>query len=224
MSSTAPRIDLLRCALLVRWRQIHEPFEQWKFLRILPEQGYVIPRDVTDAPMSFGSRSEVTGRVGTKGSISLLLDSSRPGIQLEGLDVSTLIEEFDAIETLLLDQFDFDSKANCRFYEVDAQALIWSQNSPIDILRRRTSGLPAFDDVASVVNLPLAGFGLKLSSPKDLPGDEEWAELQIEPSIRSPRSAYFSVLILRQNAKEAVWDMASRIPMVFGQIVEKLEG
>ena len=72
----------------------------------------------------------------------------------------TLIEEFDAIETLLLDQFDFDSKANCRFYEVDAQALIWSQNSPIDILRRRTSGLPAFDDVASVVNLPLAGFGV----------------------------------------------------------------
>ena len=216
-------VDLTRLSLLVRWRPILFPIEQSKFLSVLPENGYVLSEGILDQHPAIGSRSEVTGIVAKKGGIALAVDSGKPGLQLEGTDVVAVLDEFDKLEALLREIFRFESKESARFYEVDAQALVWSPLTPLDAVRNCGADWTLPKRIGEIIKHPVTAYSLKVSSPDRLPVEEDWYELYIEPSSRSPEAAYFTYLVFRKPDRIAVWEMAGRVPEIFRLVAQSIE-
>ena len=217
-------MDLTRFAALVRWRTIHFPVHQWKLLRILPENGYLMAEGMLDTRPAFGSSAEITGAVGHKGTVALILDANKPSMQLDGVDIPVLLDEFDELEALLSKELGFESNEMARFYEIDAQVLVWSKASPIETFRKHSSHWPILEKAQEVVgSRPLAPYSLKLVSSDSMPGAEDWFELTLEPAARSPETAYLGVLTFRAAERNVIWETAARVQEVFTDIAELVE-
>lgn len=216
------QVDLVRFSLLVRWRAVHVPFEEWKFLRLLPENGYIIQPNLLNRQLPYGAMPETTALVGNKGGISLILDATRAGLQLEGLGVIDVLEEFENIEKLLLTEFAVGSKETARFYEFDAQALVWSPESPIESIRAQTQDWPLLKEVGRILKKPVSGYSLKAASQTGIPTDEDWLELELQPAPRSPTSAFVALLVCRNPDRKVVFDTASRTIEIFRLSAEML--
>lgn len=215
-------VDIMRISLLVRWRPIFYPFEQWQFLKLLPENGYVVPEEIRNRRMNFGTRPETSGVVATKGAVSLTLDSSKPGIQLDGTDITTTIDEFESIEQLIDSSFGLSSEEMARFYEFDAQALVKSSASPIELVE----GFKVENDISNIVsdvlNYSVKPFSLKVVRAEGRPSDDEWCEFFLEPSSRSPESDFFTYMIFRQPDRAKVLTVAQCFTDSIKQIIEKM--
>lgn len=220
------QVDLVRLALMVRWRAVHLPFEERKLLRLLPENGYIIQPNLLNSRIPFGAMTETTGLVGSKGGkISLILNAASPGLQLEGMEgteVMDVLEEFETLEKLLLTEFAVDSMETARFYELDAQALVWSPQSPIESIRARTKDWPLLNEIGRILKHPVSGYSLTVASQTGVPTGEDWLQLQLEPGSRSPTLAYFALLICRKPDRKVVFDTASRTIEIFRLAAEML--
>lgn len=215
-------VNIERFDILVRWSAVIFPFEQSSLIRILPEQGYVLPRPVTEPP-PIGGRLEMTGHIATKGAIRLIVDAARAGIQLGGTDAIDTVSEFERLEEILRDQLGFDSRAHAQFYEVDAQVMVNSHQSPINTLRRRVDLGKLAENVGVLLGHPVAPFGVRFVTTDSLPTSEDWQELLIEPSLRSPEHSYYGILVFRRKKWEPVKDVALRINEIFEKLPAELE-
>jgi hypothetical protein len=216
-------VNMIRMSLLVRWRTILFPFEQSQLIKQLPENGYVLTDEIRNRIPSYGARVEVTGVVARKGDVSLIFDTSRPGFQIEGADNESMVDELDILEGMISDSFNVESESIARFYEVDAQALIRSRKSPIEVVRLYGADAGKFEQIGDIIGIETGAYGFKISSMMSQPSDEDWFEMLLEPNSRSPHTDYFAYLILRKNNRMKVTDIARRIKLVFQQVIERLE-
>lgn len=216
-------VDIMRTSLLVRWRPIFYPFEHWKFLKLLPEIGYVVPEEIRNRRMAFGSRPEISGVVATKGAVSLTLDSGKPGIQVDGTDLVSTFDEFQNLEELINSSFGLRSEEMARFYEFDAQALVRSTGSPIKLVGDFKVENDMSDIVSGVLNYSVNPFSFKVVRAEGRPSDDEWCEFFLEPSSRSPESDFFAYLIFRQPDRTKVLTVAQGFTGLLEQIIEKIE-
>lgn len=214
-------VAVQRFELMVRWRDITFPFEQSRLLEVLPERGYVLAEGVRESP-PIGGRIEVSGLAARKGSLRLTLDPSRPGLGVGGNEIVDAVDEFERIEEVLRDDLRFDSREHARFFEVDSQVLVWSEQSPIETIRERVAEHSFADQVGKVLKHTVAPFGFRFVISGELPGSEEWHELLIEPSIRSPENSYFGMLVFRRRLWEPVRDVAIRVSEIFEQLASEM--
>lgn len=219
---TTDVVNIARFDILVRWRAVLFPFEQSSLIQILPEQGYVVPQAYTEPP-PIGGRLETTGPIATKGALRLIVNAAGPGIQLYGTDAIDTVTEFERLEEVLRDQLGFDSRAQARFYEVDAQVTVTSHRSPITTLRGRTDLGKLAENVGVLLGHRVAPFGVRFVTPDSLPTSEDWQELLIEPSLRSPEHSYYGILVFRRKQWEPVKDVALRINEIFEKLPAELE-
>lgn len=217
-----PVLDITRLSLLVRWSTVVFPVEQWKLLQMLPELGYV-PTEAGSQRAGYGTRLEVTGIVGQKGVVTLILDAQKPGLQIESNDPELAIEELNRIENVLFEQLGFGSEKAAKYYEFDCQVLIWSERSPLDLVRKSMEGLSIIDHVSKAVRMPVAAYSLKVAARDERPSSETWYEVLIEPSSRSPDSAYFAYLVCRMPARKDVLNVANKVSDIFRSIVLGIE-
>lgn len=222
-ASEARDIDVLRFDLLVRWKSVLTPFEHPSLIRLLPEKGYVLSSEIAQQRMPFGGSLEVTGPVATKGNISLSLDAHRPGMSVSGKDPDETMREFDELETILKESLRFDSIKDARFFEVDCQLLMLSTGSPIALLRSLTEGMSMVSEIGDLLKHPLAMRGFRMSSPEGLMQNENWYDIILEPSQRSPEHFFFGVLVFRSRDRSAVWDVAGRALEIFDKSASLVE-
>lgn len=200
------------------------PFEQSKLFRILPEQGYVVDSEVRQAfTARFGGGAEVSGLVANKGALSLTVDHTRPGLGIMGTVVADVVSEFERLEKLLHEHLLFDSRRNARFYEVDADVLVWTARSPIASMRKSLDQEHVLLDIMSKsLGHNLGLHGAIVTATDSLPGSEEWHEIHLRPSLRSPEHAFHGLLVFRRREWEPVHEVANRISTIFERICEGL--
>lgn len=222
VDQTSRSVDILRLSALVRWRPVLFPLEQSKLLRLLPERGYVVSESVLNQRQPYGSRVEATGVVARKGSMALVLDTDRPGMGLEGLDIVETLNEFDEIEQLFLESLSFDSNGQARFYELDLQVLVESRGIALDQIRQLAEGNNFHERIEASLGHPISRSGFRLCSPTGSPLDENWYEIHFDASLRSSNN-YFALLTFRNPERSIVWDLAHRATELLQTIAENIE-
>jgi len=216
-TETANSVEIQRFDLLVRWKSVVTPFEQSSLLRVLPEQGYIVSQGATEPP-PFGGRLEATGSIARKGDLRLILDASRPGLQLSGVDVIDTVSEFERLEDILRDDVHFDSQNDARFYELDTQVIVQASDSPIGTFKALAGLVSIAEAVGNVLGHSTVPYGFRFGRGDSLPSSLEWQELLIEPSLRSPESLYFGILVFRRPDWETVKDVAIRATQIFEEL------
>ncbi|MBI4199433.1 MAG: hypothetical protein HY535_03035 [Chloroflexi bacterium] len=215
-------VDVQLFRLAVSWNVVLFPFDQWKLVQLLPQNGYIPPPELSGR-VPFGARLESTGVVGTKGSTSLVVDTGRRQIALEGSSPEDVLQEFDQIEDLLARELYFDSKKYHDHYEVDVQALVWTQRNPLDIVAQFWQTSEHVRRLNTAITQECTIFGIRLASSGKNPTSNDWFDVHVEPSIRSPDSCYLSRLVFRQPDRESVMQTAGKAVELLQNLVSLLE-
>lgn len=225
-SSPSTKIDFVRLSLGVRWDAVLFPFEQWKFLDILPEHGYSLDDPESNLRSPFGMQASISGQVAKKGGdIKLSLNSQKPQLVIEGPNPAVLAEEFQQIESVLSAELKFDSESQSSEHECDASLLVSTDQSPLKSLSEFWSGYPRLESIGSLIGLEDActNSSLRLVSLGRSPLDRDWFELRVDPSVQSPDRNYFCVAVYRNPDREKVFHFLDRLQATITNLISRIE-
>ena len=222
--TTGLQIDILRLHLSVRWQGFLLPFEQRKFLSLLPEQGYVIDEGVTQSP-AFGTFSETSGVLARKGVTSLTMEPSKPSMGLDNPEGHLLVEEFDSLEENLKHGLSFDSPERAAFYEVLFSALVWTDKNALDVLKRlRPADDPLAAKFSETVGLgPAAMASIRLVPVIGQIHSSDWWDLLIDPSFRSPEQCYRVSFVFRNPERIPTMEITKDLVQMIKTTIQQLE-
>lgn len=220
--SSEPTIDYQVVHLSVVWDTVLFPFDQWKLGQILPELGYSAAPDLVRLPRVGGSVTAM-GQIAAKGRTGLILNSEKHQIIIDAADPSSAIEELDNIEEGLSAKLHFDSKKVAQGYEIDAQLLIWSGKSPLEVFGKYWASAAELKTFEQLIGQSCSNYGLHLFVPGGTPMSTDWFDIRLEPSLRAPDACYLCIVVYRHPDRDNVFEFAKKIPTLIPDIVKRLE-
>lgn len=216
-------IDFVQLSLSVRWNTILLPFEQRKFTSILEDEGYILDERLTE-PSSFGSYPEFSGTIARKGITSLTMDTRRLILGLHAKTGQSLTEDLGFIEDILKSGVSFDSPQYASFYEVLANALVWTEQDALAVLRKAGASSPFASRFSETTRIGASSnVSLRLVPTDGETHSERWWEFQIELSPRSPHNCYRVQIVYRSPERSKVTDLTKDIERFIQTSIELLE-
>lgn len=213
-------LDLIGLRLSVGWNTVLLPFEQSKFISLLPSEGYVLTADFRQLAASGGASVEASGAIGRKGNTILFVDTGKLTLGIEAADARSMLDEFDRMEDLLRERLSFDSGASARFYELIAHILVWTDRSAIDTLRSLNLSGELVQPIADILGEgQISDVSLRLTPSDGTPLGPDWWDIHIEPSWRSPDRCFRCDVVYRRSNGQAVrkfaQDLERRVEEIF---------
>jgi hypothetical protein len=216
-------IDFFHLRLSVRWNTVLLPFEQYKFVALLPDEGYVLDERLNE-PRPFGTYPEFGGTIARKGTTTLIMDTRSLILGLEAKNGQSLAEDFDVLENALRSELSFDSPEHASFYEILSNALVWTKQDALAVLRKLGVNNLMASRFSEATDLgPAANATLRLVPTSGEVHSENWWEFQIEFSPRSPHNCYRVQIIYRSPERSKVMDLTKDIERFIRTSIELLE-
>lgn len=189
--------------LTVFFNTVLFPFDAMQFLRALSRSGYVLSVELP--PLSPARRLSIPGPVGTKGSISARIDTTRGFVGVEGPDERDLIEEFRGIENILQKDLELDVPALTHFCEFLANGVVGgTAKNPLNIIARAVDASALLEQISKIVGRPTSIFGLRLSAEGLMPNAPDWFDITINPYVLAPDRYYYVNVVYRQSERRPV--------------------
>ena len=160
-----------------------------------------------------------------KGTTALTMNTDKQTMGFDGTTGLSLVEELDIIEKALKNSLSFDSPKHAVFYEVLSHALIWTERDALAILKKSSNveGIgQRFSEkmgLDSAVNVALRLIPINAEMHSD-----NWWDIHIEPSFRSPHQCYRVSIVYRNPDRSTVTDITGRIEQMLRSSVELVEG
>ncbi len=198
--------------LSVKFRSVFFPLSAEELTTLLAQAGYEI--QMIDAPSQSAGRLEVTGPVATKGNAVVDLNMQRSIIGVTSRDLGEALGAFEDIAQLLKQTIDLNDWV--WFYEAILAGTTEGDEPAVSILRTLAEDSPIFSKISDVWGRPLTNFGLRLIPVGQVPNQEEWVDIKIEPDVR--RAAFFTFeAVSRSATRETVTSFTERL-------VQSIEG
>ena len=208
--------------LAVRYKTLHFPVDPVELAQIVPEAGYVVAdRDLLSVP--FGARVSMSGALATKGDAELRVNSERCILAIRGRDPDPVVDEFETVEHLLAERFEFDSRSASVFYELLAELTVASAESPLAVMARQFRGVAVLNRLGEVLGFPVSNFALRAVGAGQDPGDNNWSEVRIEPSIPDSTRRFFVSIVFRNEQRDVVVEFARSLARTVSRLVEEIE-
>lgn len=202
----ARSIRYRRVSLSVGYTSILFPFDAGEFITALPEQGFVLSEALSPAPI--GARLDISGPIGRKGDATLRLNTERNFIAVDGPDPSTVVSEFDSLESFLGDRMQFDSQAMSNYYELLADLTVTAERSPLKSIAERFSDLSILEEMSKILSSPTTVFGIRLVPRDGEPTGVEWYDIRLEPRVQQAHNYYLASVVYRSGDRTKVTKFA----------------
>lgn len=211
-----------RLSLAVKYNTVLFPFDSIHFIRALSKRGFVVPESV--GPVPFGTRAQVSGVVGRKGNISVRVDTDRYIVGVEAPVIEQVLDEMDAVENLLAEEFDLQSPRLAHYYEFLADMTIRARRNPLESWPMHFSTTSIMGRFAEVLGMDVAPFGVRLVARGVVPDQPDWLELRVEPSIQSPTDHHFVEVVFRGSDRAAVSEFIRKFEASTRNLLSVVEG
>lgn len=208
--------------LSVRYSLPLFPVNIERLVRLLPQLGYLVPEPIEP---DFGVRSIGSGTLATKGEVRLRISGPYGSVAIRGSDSVEVLNEFGAIEDLLLNEMGIQQTSDVSFYELQSQAAIEARaGSPLKTITERCAPTPVLDQFASVLGQSVCNFSFRLVPPGTSPNSTEWFDVRIEPHILQPNRLYSIHCVFRNSERLKVFNIAKQGFGLFERLIRVAEG
>ena len=134
------------------------------------------------------------------------------------------MEELDIIEKVLKIGLNFDSPKHAAFYEVLSHALVWTEQDALAILKKSGNVEGIGSRFSEKTGLDRAvNAALRLIPINAEMHSDNWWDVHIEPSFRSPHQCYRVSIVYRHPDRTKVTDVTGRIEEMLKSSVELVE-
>lgn len=197
------------------------PFDFTDLAQALKNRQY----DVTVGlpPAGVGHRVGGAGTIATKGEVSIVADSDRRFIGVDGRSPKDVLSSFEELTQVLKDELWVDVHAEAAYYEGIVRLSVLARGNPMVTVRKLFQNLETVQFLESVIGEPTSLFTIRLIPKGKLPGDREWFDIRIEPDLSRPKSAYTVETVYRKANYDRVKGFVDTIDQKIDAILDKLE-
>lgn len=224
------RIDFKRARLSVRFGYVFFPISYEELVELLREAGYQVTAPPSQLVTGPSGRIEASGPIASKAGLTIDVDTERgivglsssltsePGTAATELEFA--VKAFDEIEGLLK-RFVQGLPWNVRFYEVILDGSV----SEVDVrgLLDRLANNRVFSTLMEIWGAPVTNYGVRLVPLSQLPNQEEWFDIRIEPELRRSQDLIFEGILRsadKTKVTEFTLNFASRLSETLLQLLQ----
>ena len=223
-----PKLSVTRFQLSVRLRSIFFPFGVEDIGPGLEQLGYSLDVETLEGlTLPTGTRVSIIGEVARKiePPVSVRIDSQRGILGLHGVDIQTVVDDFENLEAWISDNLSLALSSEAQFYEfiLAADLAVPQGRSPIDTIARVYSDSDFTARFSNLLGMPVTNYGVRLVGRGDMPTSAEWIDLRVEPMVRRPTASYTVNAIYRAPDKVKVQQRALAIADLVEKVVEEME-
>lgn len=215
-----------RTSLAVKYTSIFFPFDIAHMLKTLSRQGYFIPEELEEAELTrpLRARLEASGIVARKADIAIYISVDRRIVGVRSPSEEAAIAEMESLESLLADEFAFDSPAEAQYYEFLANFTIEAKQSPLESWEAHLGKVPLVREVSNLFGTELSPFGLRLAPPGTAPNQPDWFDIRIEPHVQSPDSRHHIEIVFRRTDRQEIVDFVQDLRERLEKVLSLLGG
>lgn len=207
--------------MTVSLRPVIFPLDFVDLTQALKERQY----DVTiDLPMAgIGRRVGGAGVIAKRGDISIVADSDRRFVGVDGRSPKDVSHSFEELTQILKDELWVDVHAQVAFYEVTMRLNVLARSNPTKIITGFFEHLEGIQVLESIIGERTSLFTIRLVPKDKLPSGNEWFDIRIEPDVSRPEQAVAVEIVYRKAAYKDVRNFIDTADQKIEAILDRLE-
>ena len=212
----------LRLRLSFRTDFIIFPIDYGDLRDSLVKHGYV-PIAPPPTTQAVGVRLGAIGQIARKGDNSITFDPDRQIIGVDGVLTTEVIQVFDDLEQILIEELKIDLPNSVRFFETLSEYRLITNKNPRNVFDKFPMMTDILDRISTVIGVDVSPFGFRVGSRGVVPNQEEWMDIRIEPVVVRADSEYYIYPVYRSRDKEKVKKFLVSLEDILLKIVGILE-
>jgi hypothetical protein len=192
----------------VRLDYILFPIKWEAFREALASNGFSI--EVPRVPhLPIGADIAVTGPIARKQNVVISLDSERQMISAEGKSLTDTLSVFSEIEKIVENVLRIEVTSKARFYEVLANYEAETGKNPLEQISNIELPKRIVTGFEEILGTPVSPYTLRLSPAGQVPNQEDWFDIRIEPLVIRATDTYLVNVIYRNKDKSKFLEFTS---------------
>jgi hypothetical protein len=197
------------------------PIDFVELAQALKKKQYNIQIDLP--PAGIGRRVGGTGIIAKKGDVSVVADSERRYVGVDGRSPNDALSSFEELTQILKDELWVDVHTQSAHYEVIIRLNALSRGNPTAAIAKFYNNLEGTKAFESIIGEPISLFTLRLVPKGKLPNGREWFDIKLEPDVSRPEHAFVVEIVYRKTSYTHVKKFISTVDQKIEAILDKLE-
>lgn len=179
---------------------------------------------IVEAPRAgIGQRVGGAGVIAKKGDVSIVADSERRFVGVDGRSPKDVSYSFEELTQILKDELWVDVHAQVAFYEVIMRLNVLARSNPTKAIAEFFEDLVGIQVLDSIIGERTSLFTIRLVPKDKLPSGNEWFDIRLEPDVSRPEQAMMVEIIYRKASYEDVRDFINTADQKIEAILDRLE-
>jgi len=197
------------------------PFDFADLAQALKNKQYDITVDLP--PAGIGARVGGTGTIAKRGDVSVVADSQRRFVGVDGRSPKDVLSSFEQLTQILKDELWVDVHAQGAYYEVIMRLSVLARGNPTAAITRFFEGMKGIKELESIIGEPASLFTVRLVPRDKLPSGNEWFDIRLEPDVSRPERAVAVEIVYRKASYKHVKDFVDTVDQKIEAILDRLE-
>ena len=178
------------------------PIEFMELIRTLSNKEFEIiaPPPIRAPP---GTRLGFKGDLAKKGRCLIDINPDRQILGVKGVNFEEIEEVYKELKEIIQNDLDINFEKRIKFYELTGEYEIESDKRAIDSIANLFAQNNFLSKCTSVLDNEVAIFTIRLVSKGQIPNQEEWLDISIEPVVLKP-SLYLISVVFRSKDESKV--------------------
>jgi len=206
----------------VRLDYILFPIKFEDFRDALASKGYTI--EVPRTPrLPIGTQVTVSGTIARKGDVVVGLDAERQVFGAEGKNLADVIAVFSELENIIEGVLRIEITPKARFYEILANYEAVTGQNPLQQISKIKLPENVAKGFEEILKAPVSNFTLHVSPVGQMPNQEDWFDIRIEPLVFRATDTYLVNVIYRNKDKSKFTDFMSNLETTIKSILDLID-
>ena len=197
------------------------PFDFADLAQTLKDKGYSVTVELP--PAGIGGRVGGAGTIAKRGDVSIIADSGRRFIGVDGKSPMDVVSSFEELTQILKDELWVDVQAQSAYYEFIARLNVLAHGNAVLAAGKFFQNLKGVQSLASIIGESASLFTIRLIPTGELPGDKEWFDIRIEPDVSRPENAFIVEIVYRKTSYNQVKGFVDTIDQKIDAILDEVE-
>jgi hypothetical protein len=177
-----------------------------------------------DLPMAgIGHRVGGAGVIAKKGGISVVADSERRFIGIDGRSPKDVSSSFEELTQILKKELWVDVYAQSAFYEINMRLNVLAHTNPTKAITKFFENLEGIQALESIIGEKTSLFTIRLVPKDKLPSGNEWFDIRLEPDVSRPERAMAVEIVYRKTSYKDVRNFIDTADQKIEAILDRLE-
>lgn len=197
------------------------PFDFADLAQTLKNKGYSVTVELP--PAGIGGRVGGAGTIAKRGDVSIIADSERRFIGVDGKSPMDVVSSFEELTQILKDELWVDVQAQSAYYEFVTRLKVLAHGNAVLAAGKFFQNLKGVQSLASIIGESASLFTIRLIPTGKLPGDKEWFDIRIEPDVSRPENAFIVEIVYRKADYNRVKGFVDTIDQKIDAILDEVE-